>query len=153
MCPGCEIVDSVEVPVSDLSDGKAGQKAQTLLAQHPDANVLITAYDAQQQAIASTVAPYAKKGVLLMGGEGYPANIDLIKQGIQSVAVAMPVNYIGWAGADTMNRILAGATDFPDQGIGFQIVDEDHNLPDGDEWHPGVDYESAYTAVYDGGGE
>ncbi|CUU59634.1 hypothetical protein Ga0074812_13014 [Parafrankia irregularis] len=42
-----------------------------------------------------------------------------------------PSEWIGWAAVDALNRQLAGPGSAPDdQGIGFQIVDRTHNLPE-----------------------
>lgn len=150
VCPGCTIEGRSQITVADLSNGGAAQIAQTLLAQHADATVFVTAYDAMLQAIATSITPDVHRGVMFIGDEGFPTNIGLIKQGVQQVAVAMPVRYIGWAGADTMNRVLAGSKQFPPEGTGYEIIDKSHNLPAGDLWQPKNNYQAAYAKVWAG---
>ncbi|MBL5973766.1 MAG: hypothetical protein D3X82_08390 [Candidatus Leucobacter sulfamidivorax] len=148
VCASCEVVGQTDFTASDMSDGRAAQKASTLFAQHADANVFVPAYDPLIAAIAPTLAPAAEAGMLVIGSEGYPENIALIEQGIQTVAVAMPAHWIGWAAADTMNRVLSGETSMPDAGIGFEIVDKDHNMPADGVWVPNADYVANYKRIW-----
>lgn len=154
-CPGCEIVAQQDVPVTGLSNGKAVQQTQTLLAQHPETTVLVPGYDAMTSTVAQSPAVRSKvaQGMLLVGSEGYIQNMDLIREGIQTSSIAVPAEWLGWAGADALNRVIAGDPGIPDQGIGYTIVDKGHNLPPkGENWVPRIDFKSAFEATWSGKG-
>lgn len=150
-CPECEIVGKVEIPFSDVVEGTAGQKVETILAQQPDADVLVPAYDPQTQGIAQAIKASGRSDMMVLGGEGFEPNLELIREGTQSVAVATSVEQIAWAGADTLNRVFAGETEIPDQGAGYTIVNQEHNLPPkGQNWKDPIDYKAAFEAVWSG---
>lgn len=153
--PGCKIVAEQDVPVTGLSNGKAVQQTQTLLAKHPETTVLVPGYDAMSMTVANSQAVRTKiaNGMLLVGSEGYIPNMDLIRQGIQTASIAVPAEWLGWAGADALNRVLAGETTIPDQGLGFTVIDKDHNLPPkGQNWSPGIDFKAAFERNWSGQG-
>lgn len=154
-CPDCEIVAEQDVPVTGLSNGKAVQQTQTLLAKHPETTVLVPGYDAMSMTVANSPVVRRKidGGMLLVGSEGYIPNMDLIRQGIQTASIAVPAEWLGWAGADALNRVLAGETEIPDQGLGFTVIDKDHNLPPkGKNWSPGIDFKAAFERNWSGQG-
>ena len=66
----------------------------------------------------------------LLGGEGLPPNITLIKQGLETVAFGLPSTWAGWAAMDGLNRVFHGMPQV-DAGIGHQTMDLTHNLPTG----------------------
>ena len=63
------------------------------------------------------------------------------------MAIASDQGWIGWAGADTLNRVLAGAGPAP-EGIGFKLVDAENNLPDSGNYQTTVDFRAGYRAVW-----
>lgn len=135
----------------------ATQIWQSALLQNPDANVVEFGIDALMVLGLQTAVKQANKGastgVVVGGGEGFPPNYDLIREGTQTFSVAMPYNWFGWATADTVNRILAGedAGSLPSQGTGFQYVDAEHNLPEpGKSLEPSFDYKKSYLSVWGG---
>ena len=93
------------------------------------------------------------KNLIVGGGEGFPTNFNLIRRGVQTFSVAVPYAWMGWAQADTLNRLFAGANakDLPSEGLGFQYIDKDHNLPESEKFsEPPLDYKSAYLKVWKG---
>jgi len=152
-CPECEVVGEVEIPFTDVVEGKAGQKVETILAQHPEADVLVPAYDPQTQGIAQAVKASGRSELMVLGGEGFEPNLELIREGTQSVAVATSVELIGWGGVDALNRVFAGESKIPDQGAGYTIINQEHNLPPkGQNWSTPVDYQAGFEAVWAGNG-
>jgi ribose transport system substrate-binding protein len=88
-----------------------------------------------------------------VGGEGNLANMDLIRQGTQDVSIGIPSQWLGYAAADALNRAFAGQATKVDSGLGFLIIDKDHNLPaQGQLWAPPVDFADAYRKAWAGGG-
>lgn len=153
-CPDCEIVAEVKSPSTDNASGLAVQKVKTALQQHPEANVLSTYSDTKALLLGQTIKALNKKDFLMVGGEGNVENMDLIRDGAQAVSVGVPAEWLGWAGADTLNRIFAGEDKPVDEGLGFSIIDKDHNLPSaaGTLWQPQIDFKSAYKKVWAGSG-
>lgn len=86
--------------------------------------------------------------MLVVGSEGFEANLNLIreKRG-QSVAFASDQQWIGWGAADAMNRVFAGGQPAP-AGLGFKLIDADHNMPKSGDYHSAIDFKSAYKAVW-----
>jgi ribose transport system substrate-binding protein len=126
-CDGCKEY-TVVVTVADLTSGNLASKVSAALAQHPDVTAVATTYDAMvtfgvAQAVASAGRP-----IVLTGVEGLAANIALIKSGQQTMDAGIPSQWIGWAGADELNRLFAGQPEV-DEGIGYQTIDADRNLP------------------------
>lgn len=152
-CDGCEVVATIPSPVTDNASGLVGQKIQTALQKHPDASVLALWADSKT-VVASQVIRTAKRrntDLLVSGGEGNLENMELIRDGTQDVAVGVPPVWLGWAGADTLNRLFAGETEQPDQGIGFMYITKDRNLPEpGKPWEPSIDFRAAYKKLWAG---
>jgi ribose transport system substrate-binding protein len=146
-CGSCKVVDKVDITAQDLgSPATTAQKAATALQQHPEANVLEVPDDTTVAEIAQAVKAAHRPGLVVVAGEGYPSTFDFISNKVVTAAVAIPANWLGWSGADAMNRVLAGQTSIPNQGVSFQIIDRDHGLPAaGKGWMPSIDYKAAFT--------
>ena len=151
-CPDCT------VKATNFTFGQvpnpANQIWKSALLKNPDATVLEYGIDALMSlGLQEAVKQSGRPGLLVGGGEGFPANFDLIRSGVQTFSVAVPFTWLGWGLADTMNRVLAGEDprSLPSEGTGFQYIDKDHNLPGpGKTFEPNVDFKSAYEKVWSG---
>ncbi len=151
-CESCSIV--ADVPWTFATIGDLGSIVSSALLSNPgatsinvSADTLIPAFVApaiQEQALAGQVA--------IIGGEGYGPNFELIRSGVQTVSIAYSFPWIAWGQADALNRIFAEGPDAgqPNQGGGFQAIDAERNLPDGDVFEPPVDFRAEYRAVWNG---
>jgi ribose transport system substrate-binding protein len=158
-CTGCEIVKKVPFTLADLANGQLQAKAAAALTQEPTANVVYVPYDAALTlGISQAVVSSGRDAqVLVTGGEGLTPNIGFIKSGKgQDFAAGAPSRWVGWAAVDGMNRVLQGQPQV-DQGIGFQNMDKDHNLPtktpyyDGNvnpDGTPRQDYEANFKKIW-----
>lgn len=149
-CSGCEIVDTISFTGEDLGPGLAGKVSASLL-KNPDANAIAGLNDGSwvagiAQGLQTAGAARAKK-LLKVGGEAFPANIALLKQGKVDAEIAFPAAWNGWGSIDTINRIFQGEEPV-ETGIGWQILDKDHNMPSGKSYVPPVDYEAAYKKAW-----
>lgn len=150
-CDTCEVVENVRLAAPDLGNGAAVQKVQAALAKHPDATDVHVPADAFMGLGLAQVFEQAKRSghdLRIVGAEGHPSNMDLIRKGTETVSIAVPAGWYGWAGIDTLNRAFAGETEFPDSGFGWQAVDAGHNLPESGPYVPPVDFEAAYEQVW-----
>jgi ribose transport system substrate-binding protein len=150
ICPDCEIVpvqwQFAQVPAAATQIWKAA------LQKNPDATALATATDdIMGLGLATAIRQSGRHDLFVMGAESPPANLDLIKQGVQSAGLAIAPGYAWqmWAEADTLNRILAGDQDFPESGGGWALVDKDH-LPADGKSIPLPDYQGAFEKIWAG---
>lgn len=150
-CTTCS-VKNTDISLSDYSNPSVfQQKASSALLANPTITAVHVPFDSfMTGGVAQGVVTGGKTGtVAAMGSEGFAANLNLIrdKRG-QAAAMASDQAWIGWAAADTMNRVFAGQPPAP-AGIGFKAIDADHNLPARDQdYHTSVDFRAAYKAVW-----
>jgi len=149
-CTGCTVKDA-DITLSDYSNPSAfARKASSALLGAGDVSVVHVPFDSFITGGVGQAVVTAGKAAdtLVLGSEGFAANLNLIreKRG-ESVAFASDQQWIGWAAADTMNRIFAGVQPAP-AGIGFKLIDADHNLPASGDYHTAIDFKSAYKAVW-----
>ncbi len=138
---------------ADFLGGKLQAFTAAMLIQHPDANVVMAPYDAAillGMGAATQQAKAQGRKLILLGGEGLPPNIKLIKSGLQTVGFGLPSTWAGWAAVDGLNRVFAGQPQV-DPGIGHQTFDLSHNLPttaDGYESNHGLAFEANYRRIW-----
>lgn len=150
-CDGCKEVGRVEATDSDILQlAPALAKGQTALSQHPEATFTHAPIDAiVPLLVLPAIASAGLTGkVRVIGGEGLPANIELIRSGQQAMALAYPHDWMAWSAVDIVNRIFAKADYDVDQGISWQLVDKTHNLPASGPYVAPVDFKSAYRKVW-----
>ena len=148
-CAECEIVAEIEFAGAELGPNLQ-QKATSALLQHPDANVVKSPYtSATLLGIAPAVVQSGRADdIYLMGGEGFEPELDLLRagQGVNAVNIT-PSDWTGWAAVDTLNSLFSGSEPV-DSGLGWQLVDEDHNLPASGPFVPSVDFQAAYKKAW-----
>jgi ribose transport system substrate-binding protein len=149
-CKTCEIVKNVDLTLTDLGP-TLQQKAQGALLQHPEANAAHAPYDSLMHfgIGAAIVGSGRADQIHVIAGEGYPSNIQLIrdKKG-QDAANAYPNVWTGYAAVDTLNSVLHGQKP-QDSGIGWKLIDREHNLPPpGKGYEPDQDFRTAYKKAW-----
>jgi ribose transport system substrate-binding protein len=122
------------------------------LQQHPEATVLDAPDDTTMAEISQAVTAAHRSNLVVVAGEGYPSTLALIKTGVVTAAAGVPAGWLGWSGADAMNRVLAGQTTIPNQGASFQMIDAGHGMPSStsEPFEPSIDYKAAFTANWTG---
>jgi ribose transport system substrate-binding protein len=152
-CAGCQLI-TVNFSGQDLIGGKLEAKTTTALTQHPDASAVMAPYDASiLLGIGPAVAAAKAQGrkIILTGIEGLAPNIELIKKGTQDMIAGVPNQWIGWAAADGLNRLLAGEPQV-DAGIGTEVVDATHPVPTKTPYYDGnaksADYRTNYERIW-----
>jgi ribose transport system substrate-binding protein len=149
-CKTCEIVKNVDLTLDDFGP-KLQQKAQGALLQHPEANAIHVPYDSLMHfGIGAAIVESGRVDRLhVIAGEGYPSNIQLIrdKKG-QEAANAYPNVWTGYAAIDTLNSVFHGQK-AQDSGIGWKLIDREHNLPPpGKGYEPDQDFRAAYKKAW-----
>jgi ribose transport system substrate-binding protein len=152
-CGGCEVVAKIEFgPADQVPNGPLVQKFNTVLAQHPEANAVLTNFDTvlNTAGVAKAIVDSGRKDKLVVvGGEGYAQAQQLVKadQGINGEAAHDGV-WMAWGAVDNLNRFFNGEPAAP-QGVGFRVIDAENNLsPAGKDYTSPIDYKSAYKKLW-----
>ena len=146
--PGAELHSS-EMKFADL-----GPKLESLvtseLLKSPGANAFSAPFGAAYVTGAGAALERAKRDDLfVMGVEGIPAELDLVRAGIVDAAIYSPTKWTGWASIDVVNSLF---TDAPivKSGQGWLYVTKE-NLPSGAGEEPldkFPDYQATYEAAW-----
>ena len=144
---GAQIVSTLEVTVADLSNGQIVPKIQAEILKHPEATWIKSPYTyVTTIGVAAALGANPNK-IKVMGGEGFADELDLIRSGKITAANIISSEWVGWASIDTMNSFFLGQEP-ADSGIGWTMVDKDHNLPASGEFIPPVDFQAQYKAAW-----
>ncbi len=150
--PGIKVV-SVPFEITQIPNETTPLIKSALLA-NPHASAVQTEIDSLiPLGMAAAIKAGPNPHITVFGAEGTQANIDLIREGVQTDSVVRLDDQSTWAQADELNRIFAGVNpaDLPAEGSGFQIVDKQHNLPPaGTLYQAPVDYQAIYTKIWTG---
>lgn len=151
-CETCEIVETIEFLGTDLGPALQ-ERVQQALIENPDANAIRVPYDAiMTSGVAQAIVASGRSDDLqVIAGEGQGPNVDLVRSGRgQDAGIGTDITWTGYHAMDTVNRVLAGEEPVP-SGIGLQVYDAEHNLPESGGWEPPIDpvpvYRSAYGAA------
>jgi ribose transport system substrate-binding protein len=148
-CSGCKVVDKVQFTGTELGS-VLQQKAATALLQHPEANAVKSPYTAATiLGISAAVSQSGRVGKLyVMGGEGFQPELDLMHahQGVNAAMIA-PSDWTGWASVDTMNSLFRHEKPAY-SGLGWQLVDSQHNLPAAGPFVSNVNYKAIYENAW-----
>jgi ribose transport system substrate-binding protein len=151
-CDSCQTVATIDLTLSTSGNIQALLSAE--LAKHPEANVVTIPFGGllpQGARAAIEQAGRQKNNMFVIGAACDGGEIDLMRADWNIVCGGYQQKQNGWMAADFINRLLAGetASKLPTVGIGYQLVDRDHNMPkDGDEWTIPTDYAAAYRAAW-----
>ena len=121
-CKTCRIATTVSFTDEDVLSGKLKDTLVTTLQSYPQTNVIQVAIDPVFQ-IAVSPALADKPQIMTLGGEGVPANMDLIRSGKETMAMAVPHEWAGYLGVDAVNRLLAGDKPVGDPERRFRLPD------------------------------
>lgn len=155
-CKSCTVTRA-SVVGADYGNGKVRDKVAATLARRPNANSVMTPIDALVTLGAGAAVQASGRKLQFVSVGGTEANVSMIKSGgPQNLGVGLPLDWLGWATIDGVNRILNGQKDV-DQGIGTQLFNADRNLPTAPKFYDGnvdqngkakVDYRAAYKKIW-----
>jgi ribose transport system substrate-binding protein len=144
---GSQIVDTLNVTTQDLGNGQITTKIQAELLRFPQANWVKSPYTyVTTLGIAPSLGSKAGK-IDVMGGEGFSDELDLIRSGKITAANVISSAWVGWASIDTMNSVFLKQAPV-DSGIGWTMVDKEHNLPASGNFVPKVNYQQEYMTAW-----
>jgi len=132
-CPGCTF-SSFAVTGQNIVQNQLQSLTSSALTKDPNTNVVTSPIDSAillGMGSAVTQAEAGGRHILLTGVEGFAPNLKLIAAGgPDNFAIGSAALWEGWAAADGLNRIFAGAPQV-DAGIGLEAIDKTHPSPSG----------------------
>jgi ribose transport system substrate-binding protein len=152
-CSGCEIVDTVSYDSAKLvPNGPWIQGLRASLSSNPDANAVYLPWDLMMTTLGGAQAvKESGLDVVVFGGQAAPDGLDALRQGqVDAATAARDVGWSAYAAMDTINRALQGEDPVP-QGIGFQLVTTEANMPESGPYVPPFDYKAAYEEAWNNG--
>ncbi|MBS1895657.1 MAG: substrate-binding domain-containing protein [Actinobacteria bacterium] len=147
-CPECTLKE-VAFGFADYGP-ELQQKAQQALLSAPNATGVMIPYDAiTTSGVGAALESSGKEGQLaIIGGEGEPANMALVRAGRQQDAgIGLAPAWEGWSAVDGLIRIFDGQEPV-DSGIGLQIYEKGHNAPPQGGYVPPIDFKAAYRKAW-----
>lgn len=146
--PGAQIHRS-DMQIADLGP-KLESKVTSELLKYPDANAVSLPFAAAYVAGGGSALKKANRSDLfVMGVEGIPAELDMIRAGIVDASVYSPTAWTGWASIDAANSVLT-KTPVVKSGQGWLYVTKD-TLPAELGTEPTdrfPDYKAVYTKAW-----
>lgn len=151
-CPDCEVAAEFDFTSPDLGpNGAFVERLRAALLKNPDATAVWLPFDSTMtnaggvQAIQST-----GRSFITVGGSGQGPAVDLVRDGeVTAITGAHSPEWMGYAAIDNINRALQNEPTVP-QGVGFRIVDAQHNLPDteGSSYQTPIDFKKSYEDLW-----
>ena len=102
--------------------------------------------------LATAIRQSGRSDLMVIGSEGPETSLAAIREGTQTASLAILPGYIWqmWGLADTLNRIFAGSSDFPDVGGGWILVDKNHNMPAAGQSITVPDFKADFKKIWQG---
>lgn len=151
VCPECEVVDSIEFTVADLTGPKLRQELEQALLQNPEANAVVAPFDdiiVSSGGDAAIRASGRSEEIAVVGATGLGPSFKEIESGEGlDATVTVPFVWEGWAAMDTLNRVFAGEP-AANSGISIGLVDKEHPPTNSSEYVPPVDFKAAYRKAW-----
>jgi ribose transport system substrate-binding protein len=143
-CETCEVTD-VPWTLSEVGT-KVTNKVKDSFVRVPEANTLFNSLNPLVGFATGIEQAGKTESVQAIGGVGMPEDFELIEaetKGLNAIA-AWPFAWWAWAASDTLNSLFDG-NEVEDSGLGWQMVDKEHNMPKaGGQLEPEVDYKAIY---------
>lgn len=143
----CKLLASENFLVTDLTNW-VPQQAVAQVRRNPTFNVFWAAYDAGLTFMIQGLrqADLTDQG-FAVGFDANVANLDIIRKGgYEKISLGQPIERIGYAVVDELNRALQGQP-IVDEGCHSKILVKS-NLPPPGPWEGDVEFRSAYKKLW-----
>jgi ribose transport system substrate-binding protein len=109
LCPKCE-VQTADIAFATLAaDIPSG--VRTIMTKQPDTAYIIASYDSLVPLVTAALAQVGSPDVKVIGHDGSPENLSLVRDGRQAIDIALPpVSYLGQYILDNLGTVMAGGT-------------------------------------------
>ena len=151
-CKTCKMIAPVSVPVPSLAKDAAPAVAQ-LLQANPSISYFFSTFDGGAIFAAQGMRS-AGKIVPMVAIDGNPPNIEMVRSGnIQAADLASPLEWLGWAAVDEMNRAFAGQQPAPEwlntgSGLPAKLISKANAPPKGQPYTGDFDYQTAFKKLW-----
>lgn len=149
-CSTCQLLEEIKYTASDVASGALRGMVDDALRRHPEVTAIRGPNSTAIQAAISPALQDAKmqNKVVVVGGEGLPADLDLIraKQGL-NITLSFDTPWHAWAAIDTLNSRLNGE-DGRYPGVGVMLIDREHNLPPSGPVQHNINFKDVYKKAW-----
>lgn len=148
-CSGCSYY-SVPLTLQQVNPQDITSLLQSALLRHPDANSAVAFVAALFELDgAQALKSSGRKITSVTSGSGEQL-MGMVQSGLVTAVVATDFVWQGYAAADTLNRVFAGAPPVP-EGLGQQLIYPGHGLPaSGSYQFAGINYRADYQKLWTG---
>lgn len=150
-CQRCDIVATQNLTATDIVSGSTATKVgSTITANASKANSAFFDNDSIMTGAANILRAQRKQGWVVLGGEGTTKAFQMVRDGEVDALFVIDNTMNGFCSVFLMNQVFAGTKLVP-CGLGFTIVDKEHNLPpEGEKFTPSLDFRSIYMKQWSG---
>lgn len=154
-CSECSLTEKISVPIAEVPTAAAPAVSQ-LLQSNPTTEYLFT-YDVAQT-YAEQAAKQIGKSVALIGTNANAPNLEALRNGgLQQADIAEPLEFVGWAAADQLNRAFNGepvAEEWTPEGRGIPIrlLTAENVPPKGEAYKGDIDFAKEFEKLWGVGG-
>jgi ribose transport system substrate-binding protein len=107
-CTGCTILAQTDLTIKDVTSPRMAQVTKAAIARFGKRlQYIVTPYDAADGFVIPVLQSSHRTDIKYFGFVGGPQQIAYCHQGLVSAAAADITGYIGWAAADSLDRVFA----------------------------------------------
>lgn len=109
LCPKC-VVQTADIAFATLS-ADIPNGVRTIMTKEPDTQYMVSSYDSLVPLASAALAQVGSTGVKVIGHDGSPENLDMVRDGRQAIDIALPpVAYLGQYILDNLGTVMSGGT-------------------------------------------
>ena len=109
LCPKC-VVQTADIAFATLS-ADIPNGVRTIMTKEPDTKYMVSSYDSLVPLVSAALAQAGSAGVKVLGHDGSPENLNIVRDGRQAIDIALPpVAYLGQYILDNLGTVMAGGT-------------------------------------------
>ena len=128
-CPGCQIVQEINVGITEWGT-KIQPSLQSALLAHPEVNYVIPIYDSMTQFVMPAINLTGRAGrVKVATADGTPFVLDLLRQGSVEMDIGENLDWVARATIDGYMRKICNLPMPTELNIAYYIFDQ-HNVTD-----------------------
>jgi ribose transport system substrate-binding protein len=149
-CTGCSVVASQQFSQTEIGPPLSA-KGQTLLKANSSAKYLWIGFDAAAAPVVEGMQQQGASKAKVMGFDGNKQNIALVDQGLEYASIATPLDWLGWAGMDNLNRTFQKEKLLEDEGLNLPslLITKENAAPYLKAgYQGGIDYSAKYTQLW-----
>jgi ribose transport system substrate-binding protein len=145
-CPACKAESVLNAPIPDWSTRLGSEVRSTLIANRK-VNYVLPLYDGMEEFVLPAIRQVDSSGKIKSASfNGTPAVLKEIGKGLMGADAGQSNRWIGWATADQVLRVLAGAKPIADEKVPLRLWTASNISQATGDTEPG--YGSSYVQGY-----